>query len=255
MHRPRVLVVVILVAVLAVLAVSVGVVLTSKVSARRTACTPSSGPIASGTAAESSPLVLPARPRVLIFGDSYTEGQGAQPLTQGYAYQVGPMLNWDVTVFGVGGTGYLAPGPRDEGTYEARLAKAPPGPFDLVVVQGSTNDARQPISGLSAAVTRTIQAVRTTYAPAQILMLGPIDLHGTSSKPMTQVNVVVRDSARALGVSYIDAMGEQWFQHDTSKPYINPSNGHPNNQGHALIASNFLVDVGRRLSAGTSECR
>lgn len=243
--------------VAAVLVVGLAVVLTTRIAADRTTCSPTSTPgpaDTAGTGPDGTRLSLPARPKVLIFGDSYTEGQGADPLTQGYAYQVGPMLGWDVTVAGVGGTGYLATGPRQEGTYEARLATAPPGPFDLVVVQGSTNDSRQPVAPLPAAVTRTVQAVRARYASAQVLMLGPIDLHGTGSPALTQVNLAVRDSARALGVSYIDAMDEQWFRSDSSKPYINPGNGHPNNRGHALIANDFLIDAGRRLAAGPRAC-
>ena len=50
--------------------------------------TPSSRSPTAGAAA------LPTRPRVLLMGDSYTEGWGADPENLGFAYQIAKPLGW-----------------------------------------------------------------------------------------------------------------------------------------------------------------
>ena len=74
------------------------------------------------------PLALPAQPRVLLVGDSYSEGYGAEPVSEGFAFHVAGPLGWSLTRDGIGSTGYLNPGPRHQGTFRERLLRHPRGP-------------------------------------------------------------------------------------------------------------------------------
>lgn len=194
--------------------------------------TPSASPVAPGPGA-----------RVLIFGDSYTEGWGATPKTQGYAYRVGKALQWDVVVDGVGGSGYLATGTRNEGRYLTRLHKAPAGPFDLVVLQGGSNDEALPASKLRPAVAATVAELYQRYPGARVVMMGPVAIHGGRPPLRDAVNGLLRDYASSREVPFLDPMGEQWFARGEGPVMVNPANGHPNNVGYARIAERFVAEM------------
>ena len=200
-------------------------------------------------AANPAATPLPARPRVLVFGDSYTQGVGAIPETRGYAYQLGDQLGWDVTVDGVGGTGYVAPGPPQAGVFLKRLATAAPGPFDLVILQGSSNDERQPLADLAPAVDQTVLAFRARYPTARIVLLGPIALDGSAPAAKAAVNDTLKNYAASHELSFIDPIAESWFAHGESRTMANPSNGHPSNEGYVRIRDRLVIDLSRLTAA------
>src|SRR5690606_21179944 len=70
----------------------------------------SDGEDAAAAAVAPAPLVLPEHATVLIFGDSWTYGSAATDVSEGYAYVVGRLMEWDTVVDGVRGSGYLKPG-------------------------------------------------------------------------------------------------------------------------------------------------
>ncbi len=198
-----------------------------------------------------SSLVLPAHPSVLILGDSYTEGYGADPKTKGWAYLVGQPLGWQVTVNGVGGTGYVNPGLNNEGTYLQRLPSLQGRSFDLVVVQGGSNDTDTAYPALRDAVTRTIDAVRTEFPGAAVVILGPATPYGKSDGTRIVMQCVLSVYAAQQNLPFLDPIGESWFVDGDGKRYANPVNGHPNNAGYAHIAARFQTDVHRLLGTTT----
>lgn len=219
--------------------------------AQHTACAGGATPAAAGPGVT---LSLPSHPRVLVFGDSYTAGTGAEHVRFGYARTVAGLLGWDVTVDGSGGTGYVAVGPRRQGDYLTRLASAPQGPFDLVLLQGSSNDTRQPLARLQPAADAMLQAVRLRYPTAQLAMLGPVALYGTAPRSYQDVDAVLAREAAAQRVTYIDPIAEHWFLKGESRTMANPANGHPSNAGHARIAQRLAQDVNRGSSPASPEC-
>lgn len=206
---------------------------------------PSAQTAAPTTSSAARPLGLEPGARVLVFGDSYTEGYGAEPKTQGWAYKVGGPLQWDVTVDGVGGSGYLATGTRDEGSYRTRLQAAAAGPFDLVIVQGGSNDQGLPADELRPAVSRTIDALHVKYPGARLIMMGPVALYGGLPTEREAVNALLRGYARDQNLIFIDPMGEAWFARGEGKTMANPDNGHPNAAGYDRIADLFVRNVQR----------
>ena len=196
-------------------------------------------------------LVLPQRPTVLVLGDSYTEGYGAEPETKGWAYLVGKPLGWKVTVNGVGGTGYVNPGPRNEGTYLQRLAGIPAGDFDLVVLQGGSNDRDVTYPALQDAVTRTVEAVRAKFPGAKILLMGPATPYGKADGPRIESQCVLAGYGAQQDLPFVDPLAESWFVDGDGSRYANPANGHPSNAGYRVIAGRFEADV--RVLLGTTK--
>lgn len=196
-------------------------------------------------------LTLPAQPRVLILGDSYTEGYGAEPETKGWAYLVGKPLGWTVTVNGVGGTGYVNPGPHDEGTYLTRLPTLAGRTFDLVVVQGGSNDRGVTYPDFSAAVAKTIEAVRAEFPGATVVLMGPATPYGKPDASRTDAQCVLAGYAVQQHLAFIDPVGETWFVDGDGQRNANPANGHPSNAGYRRIAARFEADV--RLLTGAAK--
>lgn len=195
-------------------------------------------------ALEPGSLALPAHPDVLVLGDSYTEGYGAEPETKGWAYLIGKRLGWRVTVNGIGGTGYVNPGPRNQGTYLQRLPGLAGRPFDLVVLQGGSNDRDVSYPALQSALATTVEAVRTTFPGTAVLLVGPATPYGKPDRPRVLVQCVLAGYAAQQHVPFIDPIGETWFVDGDGDRYANPTNGHPSNNGYRRIASRFETDVG-----------
>lgn len=196
-------------------------------------------------------LVLPKQPSVLVLGDSYTEGYGAEPETKGWAYLVGKPLGWKVTVNGVGGTGYVNPGPRNEGTYLQRLAAIQGGSFDLVVLQGGSNDRDTSYPGLHDAVAATVDAVRAKFPGTAVVLLGPATPYGKPDGPRLVAQCVLAGYGTQQHLPFIDPLGDSWFVDGDGSRYANPVNGHPSNAGYRVIAGRFEADV--RVLLGTTK--
>lgn len=238
------------------LALALGVV---AVLGAGTGCTPEpSAPPPEPTCAMPDPaptlvpasLTLPAKPSVLVLGDSYTEGYGADPETKGWAYLVGKPLGWKVTVNGVGGTGYVNPGPRGEGTYLQRLPSLQGRSFDLVVVQGGSNDRDTSYPALRDAVAKTLDAVRTDFPGAVVVLMGPATPYGKPDATRTLAQCVLAGHAATQGLAFIDPLGERWFVEGDGDRYANPQNGHPSNAGYRVMAERFEADA--RVLTGTT---
>jgi hypothetical protein len=150
-------------------------------------------------------------------------------------------------VDGVGGTGYIArgPGSKDLGTYRTRLDTAPSGPFDVVVLQGSSNDEREPITALPAAIGVTVPAFRARYPDARIVMMGPVPTFGPPAGTKVAVNDALKSFANTNGISFIDPIAGSWFARGEWRQLTNPANKHPNNPGYGRIRDRFVIDAAR----------
>lgn len=188
-------------------------------------------------------LKLPARPSVLVLGDSYTEGGGAEPATKGYAYLLGKPLGWRVSVKGVAGSGYVNPGAHGNNRYLQRLPALEGRKFDLVVVQGGSNDRDTAYPVLRDAVAQTIEGVRATFPDAAVVILGPSTPYGKPDPTRLLAECVLAEYAGAQHLAFLDPMGESWFVPGDGKWAANPENAHPSNAGHQRIADRFIADV------------
>lgn len=187
----------------------------------------------------------PPPPRVLVLGDSYTAGHGASPATAGFAYLLRGSLGWDVTVDGVGGSGYLATGNHGEGSYLTRLARAAPGPFDLVLLQGGSNDEHRPVDRLEPAVAATVTAASKRYPGARVALMGPVAVFGVVTPEKAAVHGVLERYAAASGLAFVDPIDEGWFVRGDAKTMVDRATGHPDNAGYGRIRDRFVIDATR----------
>lgn len=193
--------------------------------------------------APPAPLNLPAQPRVLLIGDSYTQGVGAVPESEGYAYKIAEPLGWTLTIDGFGGSGYANPTTYGAGIFASRLWKHPADAYDLVVLQGSSNDAKYTDSVLAGDINMTLRTVQRRYPHAKVLMMGVTNPYGSPSPDLQRIDGKLKSYAAMYGVPFIDPLAEQWFVPGGGKIYANPTNYHPSNAGHQLMADRFVTDV------------
>ena len=190
-------------------------------------------------------IELPAEPVVLILGDSYTAGDGADSPDQGWAYLVANALGYPTNIDGVGGTGFAwGGGAQDElgGEYELRLQQIAATPSfvpNVLILQGGQNDAQIPVpEEIKAATTQTILAARRFWPGIQVVVLGP-----SAPQPLAEelrpTNTAVRAGAEAAGAPFVDAVDAGWFT-TANSPGFDADGAHPNSAGHAYIAEKFL---------------
>jgi lysophospholipase L1-like esterase len=203
---------------------------------------------ASGTAAAAAAglrIELPAKPVLLILGDSYTAGMGADREDQGWAYLVAGALGYPTNIDGVPGTGFAwGGGPQDDRgrEYEVRLREISRDTRfvpNLLILQGGQNDAQLTnLDELKTATAQTIEAARRFWPGVQVVVLGP-----SAPQPLAEelrgANTAVRAGAAAARAPFIDAYEAGWFTGDNS-PAFDADGAHPNTAGHAYLAGKFL---------------
>ncbi|MFE8884466.1 SGNH/GDSL hydrolase family protein [Pseudarthrobacter enclensis] len=209
-----------------------------------TASPATASPTASGPARQPK-IELPANPVLLILGDSYTFGDGADQPQEGWAYLVADSLGYPTNIDGRGGTGFAwGGGARDDqgGEYEVRLrqtaAANPAFVPNLLILQGGQNDAQADAAEVTAATRQTIEAARRFWPGVQVVVMGP-----SAPQPLAgdlrEVNNAVRAGADAAHAPFIDAIAAGWFT-DANSPGFDADGAHPNSAGHAYIAGKFL---------------
>ncbi|MHA7299613.1 SGNH/GDSL hydrolase family protein [Pseudarthrobacter sp. MDT1-22] len=190
-------------------------------------------------------IQLPAEPVLLILGDSYTFGDGADRPDQGWAYLVAGSLGYPTKIDGEGGTGFAwGGGPQDNQAreYEVRLREIAADPRfvpNVLILQGGQNDALiTRTDEIQTATAQTIEAARKLWPGVQVIVLGPSAPQPFAEK-LQGANKAVRAGAAAAGAPFIDAYVAGWFTAANS-PGFDFDGAHPNTAGHAHLAKKFL---------------
>lgn len=208
--------------------------------------------------AASPALVLPDHPKVLLLGDSYTKGIGATSKKEAYAYKIAEPLGWDLTIDGKSGTGYVDPSGDGADTFAERMWQHPHSAtdvaYDLVVIQGSSNDRKYTKAEVAGRINLTIRTSRRLWPQAQIILMGPTNPWANVAE-YALVNDKLEAAAAVYGIPFIDPMGEQWFVPGDGERYANLENGHPNDAGYELMARWFVADVKKFSGNGGAEGR
>lgn len=176
----------------------------------------------------------------LLFGDSYSEGAGADdPEAEGYARQLAELLGWSIEVHSLSGVGYVNPGVDGSGPLSRLidsldLAAAAP---DVVIVQGGHNDQGQGPNVMRDAVDEALGGIRAVLPDTPIIVVGL--LYPSASPPAELVDVpreaIAATATGRPGVVYIDAA--TWT-------YPTVSDGiHPTTDGHRYIAEQLATAI------------
>ncbi|MGY1731883.1 SGNH/GDSL hydrolase family protein [Geodermatophilus sp. SYSU D01045] len=188
--------------------------------------TPAPSPTPSPT-----PSSTPSSPVTVFLGDSYTVGEGGQ----GYVEETAALLGWTAVPLGESGTGYVdastRPGQAPFGRRVPAVAAASP---DVVVVQGSTNDADESLAAVGEAARALYVDLARTVPGARVVVLGPLSPPELSADAVAHLRDVLAEAAADAGLPFVDPVAGGWLV---------PSDGlfadglHPNDAGYAQMAT------------------
>lgn len=200
--------------------------------------------VLAGCAADVAPAPArtvgpPPAETLLVIGDSYAAGQGADSARSSFAWELGQDLGLSTTVDGVAGTGFVnpGPGPADQ-TYLARLATLPADELtaDLVVVQGGLNDRQHPGPEVASAAGTFLAELATRAPGATIVLVGAPAPDPDQPAASAAVNSALSRAARQQDVEFVDPTAERWFTDDNVSRYVTSDQVHPTQQGHDYLA-------------------
>jgi acyl-CoA thioesterase-1 len=191
-------------------------------------------------------IKLPAAPRLLIVGDSYTAGEGAYGPSAGWAFLVADRLGYPSLVDGVGGTGFAWGGGAADNLgreYAVRLQEAADDASfvpNVLILQGGQNDsAAKNMNDVETETAQTIELARKLWPGIQIVVFGP-SAPLPLAADMRGVNSAIRAGAATAKVPFIDASESGWFT-DANSPGFDFDGSHVNTAGHRYIADKFLA--------------
>lgn len=197
-------------------------------------------------------------PRLIVMGDSYTEGTGAN-LGEGFPAVLGRVLGLEDTwTSGSGGTGYLANGsPGAPGRYTFRqrvqtdiIAYNP----QIVVICGGINDqvgSAADAAALQAEATLLYRQILNNLQNCRLYVCGPWRPPSASNGNTSAVNTALQAAAASVpGVSFIDV--SSYFTgtgyrgapagNGNSDYYIGGDRVHPTAEGHVYIGTRLAGD-------------
>jgi lysophospholipase L1-like esterase len=190
----------------------------------------------SSTAASSSTDA--PRLSAYFFGDSLMGGTGVSPKHPVMADVAGRALGWDVEVDAWGGTGYTTTG--DSPGYLQRLRRpgALSGTYDVVLLEGGTNDARVRSSpeAVRSAVVAVVEEVRRRQPQAAIVLMGAYDPPppGRVDPHRRVVDDAVAAVADELGLPFFSPLSGGWTVGQPPS-FLHPDALHPNAEGYRVM--------------------
>jgi lysophospholipase L1-like esterase len=210
------------------------------------------GGCAAGASADdgaATPTV--ATTSMLVIGDSYAAGLGADSPSTSFAWETGSLLGWTTTVDGVSGTGYVNPGASGQ-TYAERLALLSDEAVDVdvIVVEGGLNDRPYGAEEVTAAATSFLQTLRARAPEATIVVVGAPDPVPSLAAASVTVNAEIAAAAALTGVTFIDPVAEGWITEANAGRYVSVDQLHPDQAGHDHIADLLAADL--RVIVGQS---
>lgn len=174
----------------------------------------------------------------LFFGDSLMNGTGSRPTRPVMARVAARSLGWDVTVDAFGGTGYTTGGQKGR-PYLDRLKE--PGllssRYDVVLVEGGTNDRAADLGVLHARATETVQYVRQRLPGTTLVLMGAFDPKGRRSDPRRiGVDGVLKAVAREQGVPFFSPISGGWTKGQGAR-FLSPDGLHPSTYGYGVMGA------------------
>ena len=180
--------------------------------------------------------------RALFFGDSLMNGTGAHPTRPVMARVAGRLLGWDVTVNAFGGTGYTTGGSRGRPYLERLAARGVLStPYDVVVLEGGTNDKAADLATMRARTTETVEYVRSRLPTAKIVLMGAYNPPGSryDARRVT-IDAVIHAVAVEQSLPFFSPISGRWTRGQGAR-FLCSDRLHPSTYGYGVMAAHLLA--------------
>ena len=200
-----------------------------------------------GIPASAGPVeAQPSEVSAYFFGDSLMGGTGATPRRPVMARVAAARLGWDVEVDAWGGTGYTTTG-RSPGYLERlRRPGAMSGTYDVVLLEGGTNDARvrSDPETVREAVVEVVAEVRRRQPQAAIVLMGAYDPPppGRTDPYRRVVDDVVAEVAEEEGLAFFSPLSGGWTL-GQAPSFLHPDRLHPNERGYGVMGARLAEEL------------
>lgn len=205
----------------------------------------------------SDTLVFPRKPgpRVMVVGDSYGHGIGANFYAEGYARSLGRIMGWlDVwhSVTSCPSSGLVKAASVNNGAYITRINyDVIPFAPDVVIIQSSINDYESVGQNLiGPALTNYINTLKAALPNVIIIVTSPF-YPASSPAAYVQIRDETKAAAIAAGVPYLDVLARAVFGGtgragtpvgDGNADIYRGSDGtHPTKEGHWMAANQLAA--------------
>ena len=181
-----------------------------------------------------------------FFGDSLMAGTGSSPKRPVMARIAAVRLGWDVEVDAWGGTGFTTRGERPPYLDRLRRPGALSGRYDVVLVEGGTNDALSATDpeALREAVEDVVAHVRRRQPQAQLVLMGAYDppAGGAVDPRRAVVDAVIEDVAEDEGLPFFSPLSGGWAV-DQPPSFLHPDRLHPTARGYGVMGARLAAEL------------
>ena len=200
-----------------------------------------------GLPASAGPEDVPSNGvRAYFFGDSLMSGTGSSPRRPVMARVAAARLGWDVEVDAWGGTGYTTSGSSPSYLDRLRRPGALSGSYDVVLLEGGTNDARvrSTPAQVQAAVREAVSFVRERQPTAQIVLMGAYDPPppGRVDPHREVVDDAIAEVADSLGLPFFSPLSGGWTQGQPPE-FLHPDRLHPSTRGYGVMGARLAEEL------------
>lgn len=206
--------------------------------------------------------------RIIVIGDSFTEGTGALSSIDGYASLAGYGVGIDdVWASGSGATGYLNNGSlAGKTTFRGRaqndVLRWNP---DLIVVAGGINDGAFTAAQITTEAGLLFAMLKAGAPDARIVVLSPFWPNGTTVASILPISAAINSAAVAAGLQFIDMVTDPWITGSgkvgtpngtgNADLYISSDGTHPSPAGHVYIGGRIAAAMGTGVAmVGSQLC-
>jgi lysophospholipase L1-like esterase len=199
----------------------------------------------------------------IIIGDSYASGYLLADTSKRWTSIVTASVGATEHNYAVPSAGYVNPGRDGQSTFPQQAARAVAAGVvpDVVWISGGINDSTIATGAqITAALGQTVSILWAAFPAAKIIVVSPMWFHTQPSDQLGTITTAVETTA-PQGVTVLPDAAMLRFNH----PELGFYDGHPNEAGHALIASWVEEQVygspatgqtyGRFIRQGTADAR
>ena len=191
-----------------------------------------------------------------FFGDSLMGGTGSSPRRPVMARVAAAGLGWQVEVDAWGGTGYTTTGASPSYLDRLRRRGAMSGSYDVVLIEGGTNDARNAGDprAVRVAVHAVIDEVERRQPQAQIVLMGAYDPPppGTVDPRRAVVDRLVADVAAQRGLAFLSPLSGGWSE-GRGPWFLSQDRLHPTATGYGVMGALLARELSQARAGHRSQ--